>query len=195
MLVPACSRPAEAGMEVQTDSERVRTSRKVVLEFLGSSVDVSLAGPAVPDGSIHDYMARYGADPSRYGPAAAPSPAGARDEHDPGHHHAPGATRRRPPSRSPRRSTTTSTCATTRSASSATSASRRAARTPRTRSRSPSRAAGSMPGSRPSRPCHSRKAPACTAGTASGCARRARSWPSPNTTCARPAHGTHRSRP
>ncbi len=89
VLVPACSRPAEAGMEVQTDSERVRTSRKVVLEFLGSSVDVSLAGPAVPDGTIHDYMARYGADPARYGPAAAPSPAGARDEHDPGHHHAP----------------------------------------------------------------------------------------------------------
>ena len=89
VLVPACSRPAEAGMEVQTDSERVRTSRKVVLEFLGSSVDVSLAGPTVPDGTIHDYMARYGADPARYGPAAAPSPAGARDEHDPGHHHAP----------------------------------------------------------------------------------------------------------
>ena len=39
-------------MEVQTDSERVRLSRKVVLEFLGSSVDLSLAGPAVPDGSI-----------------------------------------------------------------------------------------------------------------------------------------------
>ena len=43
-------------MEVLTDSERVRTSRKVVLEFLGSSVDVSLAGPAVPDGTIHAYM-------------------------------------------------------------------------------------------------------------------------------------------
>ena len=27
VLVPACSRPVEAGMEVQTDSERVRTSR------------------------------------------------------------------------------------------------------------------------------------------------------------------------
>ena len=45
VLVPACSRPVEAGMEVQTDSERVRTSRKMVLEFLGSSVDISLAGP------------------------------------------------------------------------------------------------------------------------------------------------------
>jgi TRAP transporter TAXI family solute receptor len=47
VLGPACSRKAEAGMDVQTDSERVRTSRKVVLEFLGSSVDVSLTGPAV----------------------------------------------------------------------------------------------------------------------------------------------------
>ncbi len=89
VLVPACSRKVEAGMDVQTDSERVRTSRKVVLEFLGSSVDVSLAGPATPDGSIHDYMARYGADPSRYGPSAAPATAGERDTHEAGHHHAP----------------------------------------------------------------------------------------------------------
>ena len=88
VLVPACSRKAEAGMEVQTDSERVRTSRKVVLEFLGSSVDVSLAGPAVPDGTIHAYMSRYGADPSRYGPPAAPAASGERDAHDAGHHHA-----------------------------------------------------------------------------------------------------------
>jgi predicted molibdopterin-dependent oxidoreductase YjgC len=88
VLVPACSRKAEAGMEVQTDSERVRTSRKVVLEFLGSSVDVSLAGPAVPDGTIHDYMQRYGADPARYGPPATSAAAGERDAHDSGHHHA-----------------------------------------------------------------------------------------------------------
>jgi len=88
VLVPACSRTAEAGMDVQTDSERVRTSRKVVLEFLGSSVDVSLAGPAAPDGSIAAYMARYGADPSRFGPPAAPAAAGERDTHEAGHHHA-----------------------------------------------------------------------------------------------------------
>jgi NADP-reducing hydrogenase subunit HndD len=88
VLVPACSRKAEAGMDVQTDTERVRTSRKVVLEFLGSSVDVSLAGPAVPDGSIASYMERYGADPSRYGPPAAPLAAGERDAHEAGHHHA-----------------------------------------------------------------------------------------------------------
>jgi NADH dehydrogenase/NADH:ubiquinone oxidoreductase subunit G len=40
-LVSACSRKAEAGMVVHTDSERVRTSRRMVLEFLTSSVDTS----------------------------------------------------------------------------------------------------------------------------------------------------------
>jgi NADP-reducing hydrogenase subunit HndD len=88
VLVPACSRKVEAGMDVQTDSERVRLSRKVVLEFLGSSVDVSLAGPAAPDGTIHSYMSRYGADPDRYGPPAPPASAGERDDRTPGHHHA-----------------------------------------------------------------------------------------------------------
>src|SRR5215470_2259563 len=42
-LVPACSRKVEAGMAVRTDSERVRLSRRVVLEFLASSVNVSTA--------------------------------------------------------------------------------------------------------------------------------------------------------
>ena len=50
-------------MEIQTDSERVRHSRKMVLEFLGSSVDMSLTGPTAPDGSIAAYAERYGADP------------------------------------------------------------------------------------------------------------------------------------
>jgi predicted molibdopterin-dependent oxidoreductase YjgC len=89
VLAPACSRTVEPGMEVQTDSERVRTSRKVVLEFLGSSVDVSLTGPAAPDGTIHAYMERYGADPERFGARAPAAEAGERDAHEPGHHHAP----------------------------------------------------------------------------------------------------------
>ena len=63
-LVPACSRKAEAGMVVQTDSERVRTSRKLVLELLGSSVDLSTA----PD--VSRWMERYGAEPARFGPEA-----------------------------------------------------------------------------------------------------------------------------
>ena len=76
VLVPACSRKVEPGMEVQTDSERVRHSRRMVLEFLGSSVDLSLAGPITPDGSIAAYAERYGADATRYGPSAPPAPAG-----------------------------------------------------------------------------------------------------------------------
>jgi predicted molibdopterin-dependent oxidoreductase YjgC len=60
-LVPACSRPAEEGMVIQTDSERVRHSRKLVLEFLGSGVDLSQA-PEIADWSGH-----YGADVERYG--------------------------------------------------------------------------------------------------------------------------------
>src|SRR6266705_3486360 len=46
-LVPACSRKAEAGMNVHTDSERVRLSRRLVLELLGSSVDLSTAPDAL----------------------------------------------------------------------------------------------------------------------------------------------------
>jgi predicted molibdopterin-dependent oxidoreductase YjgC len=64
-LVPACSRKAESGMVVRTDSERVRTSRKLVLELLGSSVDLSLAPAAL------EYSERYDADPGRFGPDAA----------------------------------------------------------------------------------------------------------------------------
>jgi len=88
-LAPACSRKVEPGMDVQTESERVRASRKVVLEFLASSVDTSLAGPAAPNGDFAGYLERYGADPSRYGEPAAPAGAGERDAHEAGHHHAP----------------------------------------------------------------------------------------------------------
>jgi len=64
-LVPACSRKVEQGMSIRTDSERVRLSRRIVLEFLASSVDVSTA-PA-----LRAYMERYGARPERFGPSAA----------------------------------------------------------------------------------------------------------------------------
>ncbi len=65
-LVPACSRQAEPGMVVHTDSPRVRLSRRMVLEFLASSVDLSLVGA-----DIQAFMQRYGANPQRYGPPAA----------------------------------------------------------------------------------------------------------------------------
>lgn len=59
-LVPACSRKAEPGMVIRTDSERVRLSRRMVLEFLASSNDVSTA----PE--LQAYLERYGGDPQRY---------------------------------------------------------------------------------------------------------------------------------
>jgi predicted molibdopterin-dependent oxidoreductase YjgC len=64
-LVPACARRAEPGMSVLTDSERVRHSRRMVLEFLASSVDLSTAPAA------QEYARRYGADPGRYGKSPA----------------------------------------------------------------------------------------------------------------------------
>jgi predicted molibdopterin-dependent oxidoreductase YjgC len=81
-LVPACSRKAEAGMAVKTDSERVRLSRRMVMEFLATSVDLSTASQA------QEYLGRYQADTARYGPPAPAAPAGARDGRRPGHHHA-----------------------------------------------------------------------------------------------------------
>jgi NADP-reducing hydrogenase subunit HndD len=92
VLVPACSRRVEPGMEIQTESERVRHSRKLVLELLGSSVDLSLAGPKEPDGDLARWAERYGADPARFGPPAAPAEAGVRDAREAGHHHAPDGT-------------------------------------------------------------------------------------------------------
>ncbi|WP_062430192.1 2Fe-2S iron-sulfur cluster-binding protein [Herbidospora daliensis] len=64
-LAPACSRKAEPGMVVKTDSDRARHSRKVVLELLGSSVDLSTTPNA------KEWMAEYGADPARFGEDAA----------------------------------------------------------------------------------------------------------------------------
>ncbi len=64
-LVPACARRVQAGMVIHTDSQRVRHSRKMVLEFLASTVDLSTA----PD--AQRFCDRYGADPERYGSGSA----------------------------------------------------------------------------------------------------------------------------
>src|ERR1700716_170819 len=66
VLVPACSRKVEAGMKIATDSERVRHSRRLVLELLASSVDMSLCAP-----EVRGWMARYGAEPQRFGTESA----------------------------------------------------------------------------------------------------------------------------
>ena len=84
VLAPACSRAAEAGMKIKTDTERVRTSRKLVIEFLASSVDTSLASA-----EWHRWQDAYAADPDRFGARMEPLAAGDRDAREPGHHHAP----------------------------------------------------------------------------------------------------------
>ena len=85
-LTPSCSAKVSQGMTVETENDKVRHSRKLVLELLGSSVDVDLAGPTLPDGTIKGYMERYGANPSRFGPAGAPARANERDARHAGHH-------------------------------------------------------------------------------------------------------------
>lgn len=82
-LSPACSRKLEPGMSVATDSERVRHSRKMVLELLDSSVDLS----TTPE--VDGWMERYEAEPGRFGPRAEAAALGVRDarhagDHEPG---------------------------------------------------------------------------------------------------------------
>jgi predicted molibdopterin-dependent oxidoreductase YjgC len=64
VLAPACSRKVEPDMVINTDSPRVRTSRRLVLELLGSSVDLSTAPDALR------FSADYDAKPERFGEAA-----------------------------------------------------------------------------------------------------------------------------
>ncbi len=61
VLVPSCSRVVEPGMVVHTSSDRVRHARRMVLELLASSVDLSTA----PE--LQTLMREYGAEPARHG--------------------------------------------------------------------------------------------------------------------------------
>ena len=61
-LVPACSRRVDDGMSISTGSERVRAARRMVLELLASSVDLSRSEPG-----ILRWLEEYGADPERHG--------------------------------------------------------------------------------------------------------------------------------
>jgi predicted molibdopterin-dependent oxidoreductase YjgC len=83
VLVPSCSRLVESGMVVKTRSPRVDLSRKLVLEMLGSSVDLS----TTPD--VTAWMDEYHAEPERFGTAGPPAAPGARDALVPGHHAPP----------------------------------------------------------------------------------------------------------
>jgi predicted molibdopterin-dependent oxidoreductase YjgC len=64
-LVPSCSRAAESGMEVLTDSERVLTSRRLVFELLASAVDVDRSAEIV------EGLAALDGDAGRFGPPSA----------------------------------------------------------------------------------------------------------------------------
>ena len=77
VLAPSCSRAVEPGMVVHTQSERVRRSRRMVLEMLASSVDLSTA----PE--LQAQLVEYGCDPARYGKGA---PSHDRDHSVAGHH-------------------------------------------------------------------------------------------------------------
>ncbi|HEY3945035.1 MAG TPA: 2Fe-2S iron-sulfur cluster-binding protein [Solirubrobacteraceae bacterium] len=80
-LIPACARKVEPEMVIHTDSPRVRHSRKMVIEFLASSVDLSITLAA------QEYLRRYDGHPERYGPPAPPDPD--RDGKRTGHHETP----------------------------------------------------------------------------------------------------------
>ena len=59
-LVSSCSRVCEDGAQILTDTDRVHRSRKMVLEFLASSNDLSQS----PD--LVAWLEMYGADTERY---------------------------------------------------------------------------------------------------------------------------------
>jgi predicted molibdopterin-dependent oxidoreductase YjgC len=61
-LVPACSREIAPDMEILTESDRVRASRRTVYELLASTVDMSLV-----EDETKDAMDRYDVDPQRWG--------------------------------------------------------------------------------------------------------------------------------
>lgn len=64
VFVQACSRAAENGMVVRTDTPRVNQTRKLLLEMLHSAVDTSES----PD--LLRYSKKYGAEPDRFGDGA-----------------------------------------------------------------------------------------------------------------------------
>ena len=61
-LVPSCSRPVEEAMVVNTDTDRVTQNRKMVLEFLATTADVSESL------EITGWLKDYEADLDRYDP-------------------------------------------------------------------------------------------------------------------------------
>jgi predicted molibdopterin-dependent oxidoreductase YjgC len=81
VLVPACARAVEPKMVVLTRSPRVVHARRLVLELLASSVDLSTAP------GMAELLAEYQCVPERYG--APQPPSHERDLALPGHHEPP----------------------------------------------------------------------------------------------------------
>ncbi len=67
-LVAACERRVEPGMKVRTGTERVRHVRRIVLELLSSSADLSRSR------GVREMMERYGARSGRFAPPPSPAP-------------------------------------------------------------------------------------------------------------------------
>lgn len=86
-LVPSCSRKIEPNMVIHTESKRVTDSRKMVLELLASSVDLSIVST-----EVQTWMDKYNVDPQRFGPLSGPAELGERDISKVGHHHIPDVT-------------------------------------------------------------------------------------------------------
>ena len=86
-LTPSCSSRVGQGMSVETGSDKVRRSRKLVLELIGSAVQLDIAGSVLPDGSLGALMVEYDADPGRFGPPGPAAGADERDARHAGHHH------------------------------------------------------------------------------------------------------------
>ena len=65
VLVPACSRQAEDGMVVHTQTDRAQHARKLVLELLASTTELDWAP------HVASWIDEYGAAPARFGDDAA----------------------------------------------------------------------------------------------------------------------------
>ena len=65
VLAPACSRQAEDGMVVHTQTDRAQHARKLVLELLASTTELDWAP------HVASWIDEYGAAPARFGDDAA----------------------------------------------------------------------------------------------------------------------------
>jgi predicted molibdopterin-dependent oxidoreductase YjgC len=80
-LVPSCSRELVDGMDIKTDTDRARLSRRLVMELLGSASELDRSGE-----DLRMWMEDAGAVPDRFG---SPAPKTSRSAPTPGHHPPP----------------------------------------------------------------------------------------------------------